>query len=263
MLERITPVILTLNEELNIGRVLEQLTWARSVVVVDSFSTDGTLAVLSRFSNVRLFQRNFDTHANQWNFAIGGTGIDTEWILALDADYVLTDEGVNELAALRPDGNVSGYRAAFRYCVFGKPLRGTLYPPVTVLYRREGARYIQEGHTQRVDIHGLTGKLAFPILHDDRKPLASWLQAQDRYMRLEAEVIRNTPWADLGMADRVRSFVVVAPVLTFFYCLLVKGGILDGNAGLYYAVQRTVAEMILSLKLIQAKVVGHGSEFSE
>lgn len=256
MLEQITPVILTLNEEVNIGRVLERLTWARSIVVVDSFSTDRTLEILGRFGNVRVLQRRFDNHAGQWNYAIDETGIQTEWVLALDADYVLTDELVKELAALNPNSSTAGYRAAFRYCVFGKPLRGTLYPPVTVLYRRAGAHYVQDGHTQRIDLAGKVEQLAAPILHDDRKPLSAWLQAQDRYMDLEAQVIRGSSWAELGISDRVRSLVVVAPVLTLFYCLLVKGGILDGNAGLFYALQRSVAEMILSLKLIQAKV-GH------
>lgn len=254
MLERITPVILTLNEEPNIGRVLERLTWAGSVVVVDSFSTDGTVDIVSRFAKVRVLQRKFDAHAAQWNYAIGETGIDTEWILALDADYVLSEGLVEELAVLHPDADVSGYKAFFRYCVFGKPLRGTLYPPVTVLYRRQGARYIQDGHTQRIDLPGNVGQLNSYILHDDRKPLSAWLLAQDRYMRLEAEVIRHSSWSDLGMADRVRRLIVVAPVLTFFYCLFAKGGILDGYAGLFYALQRTVAELILSLKLIQAKV---------
>jgi len=73
-------------------------------------------------------------------------------------------------------------------------------------------------------------------------------------MDLEAKVIKNKPWSALGKADKVRRLVVVAPALTFFYCLFVKGGVLDGYAGLYYAMQRSLAEVILSLKLIQARV---------
>jgi glycosyltransferase involved in cell wall biosynthesis len=254
MLDAITPVILTYNEEPNIGRVLEQLSWARSIVVVDSCSTDGTMDVLARHGNVHVFQRPFDHHADQWNYALHETGIETDWVLAMDADYVLSRELVAEIASLRPESMVMGYKASFRYCVFGQPLRGALYPPVTVLYRREGAQYIQDGHTQRVLLQGRIADLTAPIMHDDRKPLSSWLQAQDRYMTLEAKVIKNSSWAALGTADKIRKLIVAAPPLTFFYCLFVKGGILDGYAGLFYATQRTVAEMILSLKLIQAKV---------
>ncbi|NOY17041.1 MAG: glycosyltransferase family 2 protein [Gammaproteobacteria bacterium] len=251
MLNQITPVILTYNEAPNIGRVLDRLSWAERIVVVDSVSTDETLDILSRYDSVVVHQRKFNSHAEQWNFAIGETGIETDWVLALDADYGLTDEVIKELEGLSLDGAVSGYRAFFLYCVFGKPLRGTLYPPVTVLYRRENAHYIQDGHTQRIVIEGEVEDMLSPILHDDRKPLSSWLQAQDRYMNLEADIISNSAYGELGFNDRVRKFIFIAPALTFFYCLFFKLGVLDGWRGLYYATQRALAELILSLKLIE------------
>src|SRR4029079_8546941 len=97
MLGIITPLILTYNEAPNIGRTLERLSWARDIVVVDSFSDDETLDIARSFSNVRVYQRRFDGHEQQWNFGLQETGIETDWVLALDADYVLTDELVNEL----------------------------------------------------------------------------------------------------------------------------------------------------------------------
>ena len=87
MLDRITPVLLTYNEEQNINRALSHLSWAKEIVVVDSGSTDGTAAILAKFPNVRVFSRPFDTHANQWRFATEQTKIATEWLLRLDADY--------------------------------------------------------------------------------------------------------------------------------------------------------------------------------
>lgn len=251
MLNQITPVILTYNEAPNIGRVLDRLSWAERIVVVDSFSTDETLDILSRYDSVVVHQRKLNSHAEQWSFAISETGIETDWVLALDADYALTDEVIKELEGLSLDGTVSGYRAFFLYCVFGKPLRGTLYPPVTILYRRENAHYIQDGHTQRIVIEGEVEDMLSPILHDDRKPLSSWLQAQDRYMNLEADIISNSAYGELGFNDRVRKFIFIAPALTFFYCLFIKLGVLDGWRGLYYATQRALAELILSLKLIE------------
>jgi len=254
MLERITPVILTYNEEANIERVLERLRWARDIVVMDSYSTDGTLSILERYPNVRCFQRKFDSHANQWNFAITQTGIETDWILALDADYVLTEKLVDELGSLAFNREVKGYSASFLYCVFGKPLRGSLYPAVTVLYNKNFAAYVQDGHTQRIQIEGKVGSLKAEILHDDRKPLSSWLRAQDKYMDLEADIISQSEFGSLGFNDCVRKLILPGPILTFFYCLLYKKGILDGWAGLFYATQRTVAEFILSMKLIQRKI---------
>ncbi len=66
MLDHITPVLLTFNEEVNIGRTLSHLTWAKDIVVVDSGSTDKTLAIVASCSQARLFSRPFDTHGNQW-----------------------------------------------------------------------------------------------------------------------------------------------------------------------------------------------------
>src|SRR5205807_2531016 len=149
-----TPLILTYNEAPNIERVLGQLRWAREVVVVDSFSDDETVEIASSFPRVRVVQREFDNHAAQWNFGLKNTGISSEWVLALDADFVLTPELVDELRALRPSADTNGFQAKFRYCINGRILRSGVYPPVTVLYRREFARYEQDGHTQRLIVDG-------------------------------------------------------------------------------------------------------------
>lgn len=255
MLE-ITPVILTYNEAPNIERTLARLAWARDIVVVDSFSTDETLDLASRSPQVRVFQREFDCHENQWNFALSETGIDSEWVLALDADYVLTPELLEELKSLNPSNNVAGYRARFIYCVEGRRLRGSAYPPVTVLFRHRGASYKQDGHTQRVQLQGAIALLRSPVLHDDRKSFDHWRRAQRRYTKLESSKLAKSKWQDLSWADRIRKLRVIAPIAMPLYCLFVKGGILDGRAGLYYAFQRALAELLLSLYLIERSLPG-------
>jgi glycosyltransferase involved in cell wall biosynthesis len=247
---RITPLVLTFNEAPNLARTLSRLSWARDIIVVDSGSTDETRAIAATYANVRVFERPFTTHAEQWNFGLRETAIATEWVLALDADFVLSDDVVRELATLRPTAGAAGYRASFVYCVDGKPLRGAAYPPVVVLYRRAAATYLQDGHTQRVAIDGLVLPLAGKILHDDRKPLTHWLAAQSRYMKLEAAKLGASAFMSLGWPDRLRRLIVVAPVAMFLYCYILRGGILDGKAGLFYALQRAVSETILSLFLV-------------
>ena len=263
MIEQITPLILTYNEAPNIGRTLGELSWAGDVVVVDSFSSDETLEIVSGFRQARAFQRRFDNHENQWNYALTETGISSEWVLALDADYIVTPQFIEELKRLCPKAEVSGYSASFIYCIDGHPLRGSAYPPVTVLYRRAKAHYRQDGHTQRVAVEGKVEHLLSPILHDDRKPLAHWLQSQARYMHIEAIKLADADSASLGMADRLRKMRFVAPFVMLFYCLIVKRAILDGKAGLFYAFQRTVAELILSLYLVEGdlqRVMGRQSD---
>ena len=96
MLEQVTPLILTYNEAPNIARVLESVSWAKDIVIVDSFSDDDTLEIATSFPHSRIFQRPFDSHRNQWEFGLKETGIATPWVLALDADYVLSDELIDE-----------------------------------------------------------------------------------------------------------------------------------------------------------------------
>lgn len=252
----ITGLVLTRNEAPNIARTLGMLTWLRDVVVVDSQSTDGTQAIARGFANVRVVERPFTTHAEQWNFGLEETGIATEWVLALDADFVLSDAVVQEIQSLSPDESIAGYWASFTYCIDGQPLRGAAYPPVAVLYRRTRGRYEQDGHTQRVRLNGALGQLNAPVMHDDRKSLTHWLASQSRYMALEAEKLSN-PAAQIGMVDRVRRWIVIAPPAMFLYCYIVRGGILDGRAGLFYALQRAVSEGILSLFLVR-RMLGRG-----
>jgi glycosyltransferase involved in cell wall biosynthesis len=250
----ITALVLTFNEEPNIARTLQQLTWLSDVVVVDSNSTDRTREIAASFPNVRVVQRAFTTHAEQWNFGLAQTGIRTDWVLALDADYVLTEGAIAELKALSPPPSVAGYRASFTYCIDGTPLRSAVYPPVTVLFRRAAGTYLQDGHTQRLHLDGQVYPLTARINHDDRKSLAHWVAAQVRYMRLEAEKLQSAPAASLGTVDQLRKWLVVMPPLMFIHCLFIGGGILDGRAGMFYALQRAAAELILSLTLAERRL---------
>lgn len=247
-LDEITPVILTRDEEPNIGRTLGQLTWAREVVIVDSFSTDATVAITGTFPNVRLVQRPFDEHAAQWTHAL--QQVRTAWFLALDADHFVPGDFVRELAALEPVG-VRGFRAPFRYAVNGRVLRASLYPPRIVLAMKAHATFWQDGHTQRIAIDGETGMMSTAIIHDDRKSFRSFVERQRRYMRAEAEKLRALDPRSLGLTGRVRKLIVVAPLAVLVHTLFVKGLILDGTAGLRYAWERFVAELMLSRELLR------------
>jgi glycosyltransferase involved in cell wall biosynthesis len=252
MIEAVTPLILTFNEAPNIGRVLERLDWAREIVVVDSFSDDETVAIAKSFPQVRVLQRKFDNHAAQWNFGLRETGISTEWVMALDADYVLTPEFIDELKALEPTSRTRGFQARFTYCINGRPLRSGVYPSVTVLYQKAFAEYSQDGHTHRLELTGEVETIGARILHDDRKPLGRWFESQQRYMALEAKKLLAADRNTLSKADRIRRLRLVAPLAVLCYCLIVRGGVLDGWPGFYYAFQRMFAELLLSLYLIES-----------
>lgn len=248
-LSSITPLILTRNEAPNLARTLARLSWAREVIVLDSGSTDATRAIAGGFANVRWLERPFDGHAAQWNHGLDAVG--TDWVLSLDADYVLGAGFEDELAALAERPAADAWFAGFRYLVAGRPLRASLYPPRAVLFRRDRCRYVQDGHTQRLVIPGATGELRTRIDHDDRKPLGHWLAAQDRYAQLEADKLLAADPAHLRPQDRLRLSLWAAPLASLGVTLFVKGVILDGWRGWYYALQRLLAEVLLLLRLLE------------
>lgn len=248
-LSDVTPLILTRDEEPNLERTLAQLTWAQDVVVVDSFSTDATLDIAGRFPNVRLFQRELDTLAGQSNYGLQQAH--TPWVLLLDADYFVPAAFVDELRELEPAPGVRAYRGAFQYAVGGKPLRASLYPPRIVMLHREHATVWQDGHAHRVAADGDVGTLSTKIIHDDRKSFARFVERQKRYMREEAEKLRQANPLSLTAAGRVRKLIVIAPLAVVFHTLFVKGLILDGVPGLKYTWERFVAELILSREMMR------------
>jgi glycosyltransferase involved in cell wall biosynthesis len=254
MLAHITPVILTYNEECNIERTMSRLAWATDIVVVDSGSTDGTLDIVKRFPQARIYHRPFDTHAEQWRFAIVGTDIRTEWLLRLDADYVVSTDLIDELSKLDARAAVDAYRIAFDFAVAGKMLRAALYPPNIILFRRGTPTVIEDGHTERWNVKGPVVELRGRVVHDDRKPMHAWFAAQRRYSRLEAEALLRKPHEALSAIEHVRLRGFALPILVFFYVLFIKGCILDGRAGLVYAWQRTIAEAMIALQVLELKM---------
>jgi glycosyltransferase involved in cell wall biosynthesis len=277
----LTALVLTYNEQENLRRNLEALVWVPKVIIVDSFSNDQTLEIARSFPNVQVVQRVFDTHANQWN--AGLDRIDTEWALTLDADYVLTAELQEEIKKVEPASDIALYWGEFDYCIFGRPLRASVYPPRVVLFRTKRARYVDEGHTQQLRVKGKLAKFRGKIWHDDRKPLNRWFQSQVRYSEIEAaylehgasasaqgygatrgsmELATASPSAggqgvgraELNRVDKMRKWLIIVPLGMPIYLLLVRGLIFDGWNGWYYAFQRTVAEMMLSLRLLEQRL---------
>jgi len=256
--DQITPLIITYDEASNIARTLGKLLWARRIVVIDSGSTDATLDLLRGYPQVEVFQRPFSDFATQCNFGL--SQIKTQWVLSLDADYELSDGLVDEIGALTDDNSVCGYRAQFVYSIYGRLLRGTLYPPRVVLYRTGNARYENEGHGHRVIVDGEVRALRHAIYHDDRKPLARWFASQQRYALEEARYLYAKAPAELTRADRLRRMAWPAPLGVLFYTLFAKGCILDGWPGWFYALQRLVAEALIALAVLDRRLRGTDDE---
>ena len=245
----LTALILTKNEEPNLKRVLDELTWLQRVVILDSFSTDATLDIAARYPNVEVHQRAFDTHGNQWNYGL--SLLKSKWALTLDADYVLTPEFIAETKAIIQSPKHTAYMSAFKFLVFGKRLPGDNTVPRPVLFDMALCNYYDDGHTQRLNINGTTGHYKSFILHDDRKPLSRWLSNQDGYAIKESRKLVNTSSENEPISARIRKTKILAPFFVFFHCLFVKRLIFGGWTGWHYTLQRTLVEILLAIRLIE------------
>jgi glycosyltransferase involved in cell wall biosynthesis len=252
MLDDVTPVLLTYNEAPNIARTLTRLNWARDIIVVDSHSTDKTVDIVRQFPQVRVFIRSFDTHGNQWRYAIEETGINTKWVLRLDADYLITEQLKKEMSNLSPTTDVSAYRVEFDYAIYGHRIRTSLYPANTILLRKGRFKIIDQGHTERWLVEGKIENLAGRIVHDDRKAIDSWISSQSRYMTKE---LNSLDLQQASVVNWFRRHPPLMPIAVFLYCFLVKGLIFSGRAGLLYAMQRATAETILSMMILEGKLI--------
>ena len=247
----VSGLILTYNEASNIGRVLEKLTWLKEIVIVDSGSDDETISIVNSFFNTTLYFRAFDTFAEQCNFGL--SKVSSPWVLSLDADYILSDELTDEIQNLPLDDSILGFSAKFKYCIAGKLLSASLYPPRTVLYRVGNALYRNEGHGHRIQVAGQTRCLNGVIYHDDRKPLSRWLISQQQYAKKEVEYLLTVENSKMDRGDRIRSKICIMPLLVIPYTLFFKRCLFDGWRGWFYVLQRTYTEVLISLYLADRK----------
>ena len=252
MIQDITPLIITLNEAPNIRRALDKLIWAKRIIVLDSGSTDDTVDIAHSYPQVTIVRRPFDDFASQCNFGL--EQITTPWVLSLDADYELSAELVDELGTLNLDEATAGFRARFIYRIFGRPLRGSLYPARVVLYRKERARYHNEGHGHRVTVRGDVRPVSGVIYHDDRKSLARWLASQQRYAADEAEYLLSRDPNEIRGFDRIRRAGWPAPFAVLFHALIVQRCLFDGWYGWYYVLQRVLAESMIALEVADRRL---------
>jgi glycosyltransferase involved in cell wall biosynthesis len=245
-------LIITKDEQANIRRTLDNLTWLESVVVLDSFSVDGTVEILKEYPNVEVYNRTFDTFANQCNFGL--TLVSSKWVLSLDADFVLTPEFIEETRkfVLNSDDGKVAYFTRFKFLVFGKELSRNNTTKRAVLFQREFCSYYDDGHAHRLQIEGAAGNYRSYVLHDDRKPLDIWLSNQDKYSIRECEKLVDPSNASThSLVAKIRKTKILAPFIIFFYCLFAKGLVFDGWYGWHYTLQRTFVEMLFALRLIE------------
>lgn len=242
-------VVLTLNEERDLPRCLESAAEIDDLVVLDSGSTDQTTEIARRHQ-ARVFSRPFDTFAGQRNHAQTSIPFKYPWVFHLDADETLTAELIAECreAALRSD--VDGFYVAPKMLWQGKWIPYcTDFPAYQARFVRVPEFHFKEvGHGQREADHMRMDYLSASYYHElAGEGDEDWLQKHRRYAVAEAKEhstsMAATSWRGIFARDalarrrclkRLSYSLPARPALRFLYQYLLRGGFLDGKAGLHY-----------------------------
>jgi glycosyltransferase involved in cell wall biosynthesis len=222
----LTVTVITYNESAHIAAALQSVSWADEIVVVDSHSTDDTVAIARQYAT-RVETRDWPGYGAQKNYA--ATLASNDWILSLDADERVTPELADEIrATLAVDPAHRGFRIPRVTWYLGRWIRSTdWYPDYQLrLYDRRAAAWNGRRVHESVDLQGTPGRLRHELQHYAYRDISHHLATIDRYTSLAAE-----QWFADGR--RTSAFEMLAhPRLAFLRNYLLRGGIRDGAAGL-------------------------------
>jgi glycosyltransferase involved in cell wall biosynthesis len=264
---KVSVLLLTFNEAINLPRCLDALTWCDDIAIVDSGSTDGTINI-ARARNVRVLNNPFQDFAAQRNFGLAEAGFRHPWVLHLDADEVVTPTFVERLLALQPSDGIDAFYIPSKLIMLDQSLpHAGIYPSYQVRLGRLGRlRFHQVGHGQREDMpRNRVGTFDEPYLHYSfSHGLKSWLKRHLEYAEAEANVLVNARRdksiriRELLSSDKVtrrRSVKLLAflmplsmrPLVRFIYVYIIRRGFLDGRAGFLYAFMLATYEAMIAI----------------
>lgn len=273
----VTAIVLCHNEEKNIAHCLDSVRTLRHVLVVDSGSTDDTLR-LCRERGIEPVHHAYANHASQWQWALDNLPIETPWVLALDADFVVAPELLDRIGRELADveKSVAGIylRQSYQFG-FGRIRFGGTKKAWLQLIRR-GQAVPDDGDLVdfRFVVHGDVRTWPEGFVHYNRNDddISVWIGKQDKFalrLAVEEELRRRRlhGWAGkprlFGTTDERFAWLrdrwlwmplFVRPVIYFLYRYVLALGFLDGRAGfLYHVLQGFWLRTIVDWKTIELR----------
>lgn len=264
----ISAVILTYNEEKHIKRCIESISHVvEKIYVLDSFSSDKTLDILSEFDNVTVKQNKFINHATQFNHALNVFDISSEWVMRIDADEFI-DLDLKSWLSTRLMGlpkNICGVNVNRHMTFMSNPL---VYGGMSAYWMlriwRNGY-----GHCEQrwMDEHmvlssGLTVKANGKLIDDNLNTLSWWAHKHVDYSTREAIDILISEKTTDAHVDTVRKLkglynkvpLFIRPFLYFLYRYFFRLGFMDGKIGfLWCFLQGFWYRMMVDAKVFEIK----------
>ncbi|MHC4663295.1 MAG: glycosyltransferase family 2 protein [Planctomycetota bacterium] len=221
----LTVLVPTFNEEVNIGKCLESVSWVPRILVVDSGSQDRTTEIAAAFTD-NIVEHEYVNSAAQKNWALDG--IDTEWVLIVDSDERVTPALKDEILSTLESPGRDGYWIKRQNYFLGSRIRhcGWQKDRVLRLFRVSRGRYEHKSVHAEVELKGAAGCLREPLLHHPYRTLAQSFRKLERY----------TKWAAEDLARRgarpSRLKMLAKPAGRFLRQYVLERGFLDGIHGL-------------------------------
>ena len=259
------------NEEANLDRCLQSISWVDEIFVVDSQSTDRTTKIaLEHGAKVVQFE-----YKGGWpkkkNWALENLPFSHEWVLILDADECLPPEAEDEIRMIvsNPNEKHSGYWINRRYFFLGKPLKHAYFPNWNLrLFKHKLGRYekITDLNTdsgdneihEHVVVKGTTGRLNSIMDHYAFPTIDSFVEKHNRYSNWEAVVESSSTDDDSALQHdavkgkrrlrRIFRKLPFRPTLRFLYVYFWQKGILDGWEGYVFAKLHSQYEFLSQAK---------------
>jgi len=240
----LSAVVITKDEEDEIGRTLDALRFADEILVVDSGSRDRTVEIC-RSRGARVLSRPFDGYGPQKRFAVEQARND--WVLCVDADEVLSPplgDAIRKLVSTGPP--LPAYRLTFHTVFMGRALsRGAIGRRGHVrLFDRRRARWTPARVHESVEVDGRVGSLPGVVLHHNVRDLSEALAKLNLYSRMGAvELLQGGK-----RARNVAALLALTPYHFLRYWLL-NGNVLNGMPGFGWAFMLTATSVLKHLRL--------------
>ncbi len=233
------------NEAKNIRECLESVSWADEIVVVDSNSTDNTVAIAREFTNKVIIQKWLG-HIGQSRFATDQTK--NQWVLHMDADERVSPALRDEILALDLENSpYDAYEMPRRHFFMQRWINHSAwYPDYKIrLFRKDVCTWGGYAPHDEVKVLGRKKKLKNDILHYIYRDIKHFQTTKNNYSSLTAaDHYKN------GKRARIIDFTL-RPIYAFLYRYLIRLGIADGTAGLTIAAMESHAVFLKYIKLYE------------